>query len=254
MIGHMKTRNLNPLISCFGFMVWFLFSAVFIACEDEKEADPEIQTGTMTDIDGNVYKTVYINGKWWMAENLNVKTYRDGTPIQNLVDDNDWNSAQDGYAVHPGASSTEMGLLYNWAAVSNPAGLAPSGWHIATDDEWKQLEASLGMESSAVNKTGWRGSTEGDALKQTGITNWYRNDPVWATNSSGFSALAGSCRLYNGQFGDPGVRYTGFWWTSTTSNNDTSKAWYRYLDYKSSAVFRQYVSKQYGLSVRCVKD
>ena len=249
----MATPKLHRSITYSLLFTWLSMAILFVACEEDKDPAPEIQTGSMTDIDGNVYKTVYINGKWWMAENLRVKTYRDGTPVQQLVAVNDWNSYQDGYAVHPAASS-DMGFLYNWTAVSNPAGLAPAGWHIATDDEWKNMESSLGMESSAVSKTGWRGSTEGDALKQTGIANWFRNDPVWATNSSGFSALAGSCRLYNGQYGDPGVRYTGFWWTSTTNNNDTTKAWYRYLDYKSSAVFRQYVSKRYGFSVRCVKN
>lgn len=226
---------------------------MFQSCKDDPEITPALQTGTVTDNDGNVYKTVLINGKWWMAENLKVRTYRNGSPVPLLEDNTSWDTDNDGYSVHPGAT-VAMGLLYNWAAVTHPAGLAPAGWHIATDEEWKNMEASLGMEASAVNKTGWRGTTEGDALKQTGIPNWYRYDPVWATNSSGFSALAGSCRIQNGQYGDPGPRYTGFWWTSTASVSDTSAAWYRYLDYKSSAVFRQYVSKRYGCSIRCVKD
>ena len=110
------------------------------------------------------------------------------------------------------------------------------------------------MESSEITKTGWRGSAEGDALKAEGTDNWNRFDPVWATNSSGFTALSGSCRLYNGKFGYPGRLYTGFWWTASENIADNSKAWYRYLDYKTSEVFRQYLQKEYGMSVRCVKD
>ena len=68
----MITQSLSSGLRYYGLIVLFIFSAFFVACEEDKEADPEIQTGTMTDIDGNVYKTVYINGKWWMADNLNV--------------------------------------------------------------------------------------------------------------------------------------------------------------------------------------
>lgn len=231
----------------------FLCLTSFFACKKEKEEAPEIQYGSMTDIDGNIYRTVNINGKWWMVENLKVKTYRNGLPVANLVEDSLWDSGESGWCVHP--SGTEKhGLLYNWEAVNSAAGLAPTGWHIATDQDWKDLEAYLGMESSAVSKNGWRGNDQGDQLKATGTENWYRFDPVWATNSIGFYALAGSCRLFNGQYGDPGVPYTGFWWTSTASNINTDQAYYRYLDYKSSAVFRQSFSKRYGCSVRCVRD
>lgn len=229
---------------------------LFSACEEETKDEP-IQYGTVIDIDSNVYKTVLIGGKWWMVENLRVTRYANGDPIVFVGSDPSeyaiWDSVAPAYSIHPDAT-TAMGFLYNFEAVKNPAGLAPQGWHIPTDEEWKQLESSLGMESSALAKTGWRGTSEGDALKATGTDNWNRYDPVWATNSSGFSALSGSCRLFNGEFGFPGRLYTGFWWTSTENSNDVDKAWYRYLDYKSSGVFRQYFSKRYGCSVRCVKD
>ncbi len=236
-------------------LIYFFFSLFFylVACEDKESTTPEIQYGNMSDIDGNLYKTVLIGGQWWMAENLRVKHYRNGDPVTELIEDSLWNNSYAGYSIHPDAT-TSMGLLYNFAAIQHPGILAPQGWHIATDNDWKKLEESLGMESSAIQKTGWRGSTEGDALKAEGIDNWQRYDPVWATNTSGFTALSGSCRVFSGEYGYPGRLYTGFWWTSTPSVNDVSKAWYRYLDYKSSAVFRQVVDKHYGMGVRCVKD
>ncbi|MBL0095387.1 MAG: fibrobacter succinogenes major paralogous domain-containing protein [Bacteroidetes bacterium] len=244
-------RNNSSLRFLLFFLLYFVLG--LSACKDDDETTPMLETGTMIDVDGNIYKTVLIGGKWWMAENLRVKHYRDGQAVNELVEDTTWSQGAAAYSVHPDAT-TAMGYLYNWEAVSNTAGLAPDGWHIATDEEWKQLESAVGMESSEIVKTGWRGSIEGDALKAEGTDNWNRFDPVWATNSSGFTALSGSCRLYNGKFGYPGRLYTGFWWTASENIADNSKAWYRYLDYKTSEVFRQYLQKEYGMSVRCVKD
>ena len=238
------------------FMIMLAQTLLITSCEEDEKTEP-VQYGTVMDIDSNVYKTVLIGGKWWMAENLRVEHYSNGDPItlvgQFTNDYATWDSAAPAYSIHPDAT-TLMGYLYNFEALNNPAGLAPAGWHIPTDEEWKQLESSLGMESSAIAKTGWRGTTEGDALKATGVDNWKRYDPVWATNSSGFNALSGSCRLFNGEFGYPGRLYTGFWWTATEDQTEPGKAWYRYLDYKSSAVLRQSFSKRYGCSIRCVKD
>lgn len=251
----MKNTGTHVFVFTWRLLITFCIAAFVFTLEacEEDETISEVQTGTMADIDGNVYETVLIGDKWWMAENLRVRHYRDGQDVIELLEDSVWNNQYAGYSTHPDAT-TAMGLLYNWAAVSNPAQLAPSGWHIATDEEWKEMESSLGMESSSVQKTGWRGSVEGDALKAKGIDNWERYDPVWATNSSKFSALSGSCRVVTGEYGYPGRFYTGFWWTATENVSDPSKAWYRYLDYKSSAVFRQYVDKRYGMSVRCVKN
>jgi uncharacterized protein (TIGR02145 family) len=249
-VGFGMVRSTLTLMSLFVSLIFFT------SCDEEEKSEP-IQYGTMVDIDSNVYKTVLIGGKWWMAENLRVTRYSNGDPItqvgQSAIDYPTWDSLAPAYSIHPDAT-TLMGYLYNFEALKNPAGLAPAGWHIPTDEEWKQLESSLGMESSATAKTGWRGTSEGDALKTTGVDNWNRYDPVWATNSSGFNALSGSCRLFNGEFGYPGRLYTGFWWTASENQNETDKAWYRYLDYKSSGIFRQSFSKRYGCSIRCVKD
>ena len=88
----------------------------------------------------------------------------------------------------------------------------------------------------------------------TGVDNWLQYLDVWATNESGFSALAGNCRLFNGKGGDPiGTGYMGFWW-SNTEDSSNHQVWYRHLDYKNTNVFRFYGPKTYGFSVRCVKD
>ena len=235
------------------FILLFIFCcSLFSACKD-KEEEVAIETGTVTDIDGNTYRTIKIGNQWWMAENLRTKTYRDGQPVEEINNSTSWNDTNAGFCIYPGAT-TEMGLLYNWYAVNHTSGLAPDGWHIPTDTEWKQLEEFLGMSSSASGQTGWRGSAEGDAMKASGTTVWTFYEGVWATNSSGFSAVAGSCREVNGEFGYPGIRCTGFWWTATENPAKSNKVWYRYLDYKKSSVFRQFESKRFGFSVRCVKN
>lgn len=237
-----------------GIYIFFLF-LLAVACNDKEDPVPVLETGVVTDVDGNSYKTVRIGDQWWMAENLKVKTYRNGVIVPNITDSADWVQLQSGgYCIYNNGNnqSDEPGLLYNWDAVNNTAGLAPAGWHVPTDEEWKKLEQHLGMNAAESDKSGWRGSNEGDKIKIESPQGWTQYQSVWATNESGFTALAGSCRLPNAEFGQPGLFATGFWWTG--SQTGTSDAWYRYLDYKNSNVFRSHDSKLYGFSVRCVKD
>lgn len=243
-----ENNGLHSLINGLLAFVILLVSS----CADE-EVKPVPELGSMTDIEGNTYVTVRIGNQWWMAENLRVQQYRNGDAVEEIIADTIWQQGSPGFSRHPQGSAA-TGLLYNWRAVTDPRGIAPSGWHVATDDDWKTLEKHLGMSETAAQRTGWRGEKEGDALKANGTQNWVRFDPVWADNSSGFSALAGSCRIIDGRYGDPGVRYTGFWWTSSSDPTDSLKACYRYIDYKSSRIFRQFECSQYGFSIRCVKD
>ena len=247
----MKANQLmRSLVILFSFIT---LTFAISSCEDEGPA-PVVanETSTMTDIDGNIYKTVKINGKWWMAENLKVKTFRDGTTILNGETDNSWKDTTSLYCLYNNISSAP-GLLYNSYAVLNAKGLAPQGWHIATDDEWKNLEQSQGMSAATANLFGWRGSDEAQKLKVEGAKGWVRFQDLWPTNQSGFSATAGSCRLPSGLFGDPGLKHTGFWWTATTDVT-SDELLYRYMDYKKSSILRSHCEKGYGFSVRCVKD
>jgi uncharacterized protein (TIGR02145 family) len=114
------------------------------------------------------------------------------------------------------------------------------------------------MSASESAKSGWRGTNEGDKLKTEGTTGWTQFGDVWPTNESGFTALAGGCRMFNGttianEWSTPqGLRSVGFWWTATGYSDN--EALYRYLDYKNSNVFRSSCAKTYGFSIRCVKD
>jgi len=211
------------------------------------------QANTITDIDENIYKTVKIGNQWWMAENLKVTRYRNGDAIPNVTKGSDWLSLSTGAYCNydnDGANAAIYGGLYNWYAVSDSRNIAPEGWHVPTDDEWKELEMYLGMSQSEADQIGWRGTDEGDKLKETGNTHWYIPN-IGATNESGYTGLPGGYRYIGGNF--YGLGYYAYFWSST-GGSLSNDAWFRLLNYYYSGVFRNGNDKRYGFSIRCVRD
>jgi uncharacterized protein (TIGR02145 family) len=218
---------------------------------------------TFTDIDGNVYQVVKIGDQTWMAENLKVTHYRDGTAIPNVIENIQWTNLLTGaYCEQDNDSSnvSTYGRLYNWYAVNDNRNIAPEGWHVPTDEEFKTLEKHLGMSQSEADNYSWpRGTDEGSKLKETGTIHW-QSPNTGATNESGFFALPGSYRSGDNGFFNRIGSAAHFW--SATSNDgvvDPSgnrlSAWSRYLLYNDSYISRhRYKTKRYGLSLRLVKD
>lgn len=210
-----------------------------------------IESDSVKDIDGNVYKTVTIGTQTWMAENLKTTKYNDGRDIPKVSKSNNvaWS------ALNSGAScSYHNSELYNWYAV-NTGKLAPSGWHIPTFEEWKTLALYLiangyNHDSSTTNnlvakslasQTGW----EYSSLTEGNIGNNKENN-----NKSGFSALPSGCRDFDGNF--KGYGAYGYWWTATeTESNFAVNA---SLEFQKSDLRTYPLNKLYGLSIRCVKD
>lgn len=224
------------------------------SCKKKVEKDL-YEYGTVVDVEGNEYKTVLIGDQWWMMENLKVKKYRNGLPLLNLsaADSSTWTGTVTGAYCNYENTPNNTGLLYNYYAVLSDSNLAPEGWHIATDDDWKALERFMGISEEQLNKTGWRGSQQADQLRLSGSNFWKRYDEIWSSNSTQFSAMAGGCRLPDGRWSQPlGLLYAGFWWTNTQRGQD--EACYRYMDYKSSRIFRSFDDMRYAFSIRCVKD
>jgi uncharacterized protein (TIGR02145 family) len=212
----------------------------------------ECRWGTVTDIDGNVYRTVTIGTQEWMAENLKVTHYRNGEAIPNVTDSTAWQVLSSGAYCNYDNNDNNVatyGRLYNWHAVTDSRNIAPAGWHVPTDAEWKQLEMTLAMSQAQADATGWRGSTEGGKLKESGTTHWW-NPNAGATNENGFSALPGGYRFYYGK--DHFMGFSTIYWSST--EYDTDLAWYRHLDYDRSVINHSYSSKGSGYQVRCVRD
>jgi len=113
---------------------------------------------------------------------------------------------------------TQVAVM-NWYAVNDSRNIAPAGWHVPTEEEWKQLEMHLGMSQSEVNNVELsQGTNEGDKLKETGTTHW--NSPnKGATNESHFTALPGSYRdSDNGSF--EGMGSIAFFWSATLGSSD----------------------------------
>jgi uncharacterized protein (TIGR02145 family) len=199
----------------------------------------------ITDIDGNVYRIETIGTQTWMAENLKVSRYSDGTTIPNITDNTQWLDNTTGawaYYNNDVANNAKYGKLYNWYAVSpttnGTKNVCPTGWHVPTDTEWMVLTEYLSGLSVAGGK-----------MKEVGTTSW--NSPnTGATNTSLFTGLPGGSRYNAG--GYDGIGAHGDWWSSAESS--TYSAWSRELRAESGVAYRNYINKSYGLSVRCLRD
>jgi uncharacterized protein (TIGR02145 family) len=207
----------------------------------------EVLAQTVSDIEGNVYNTVSIGTQVWMKENLKTTKFNDNTDIPLVTDENACaklsTSAYCWYNNDAATHKASYGALYNWYVVNSGYNgdkkVCPTGWHIPTDTEWTILTTYLGGESVAGGK-----------LKETGLTHWITPN-TGATNETGFTALPGGYRLYySGNFADN--RIFDEWWSSSEFN--TSSAWFRHLIYGGNGVSILGMDKRYGLSVRCLKD
>jgi len=194
-----------------------------------------------TDVENNNYTTVDIGNQTWMAENLKTTRFRNGDTIANIIDNIAWNNLTSAsYCDYNNisANSEVYGKIYNFYTVADTRKLCPVDWHLPNDTEWSVLIANLGGEYVAGKK-----------LKETTITHW-QSPNAGTTNESGFTALPGGDRGNGGAFYDNG-NY-GFWWSST--EDVSNKAWIRYMQSANSIVSRFSFGKNYGFSVRCLKD
>ena len=204
-------------------------------------------------------KTVQLGEQLWMAENLKVTHYKDGTPIPCYTfDDAAWTADTGGAcSAYIPNSNTEhgfdeigwelqYGLLYNWHAVNNAAGLAPEGWHVPTDTEWTTLEGYILSGLSIID--------DGSALADRKDL-WNPADTTLIDSSdfgaTGFNGLpAGYRNGVNGSYVNTSI--SSMLWSS--SESISTDAWYRVLAYGNSAVYRNDTDKEFGFSVRCIKD
>ncbi len=210
--------------------------------------------GRVIDYDGNEYTIVLIGSQWWLGENLKVTHYRNGDEIPNVTDNTAWsNLSTDAFAYYENdqtnVDTADFGALYNWYAVDDDRYVAPSGWHVPTDEELKSLEMYLGMSQASADSSYYRGTDEGGKLKETGYAHW-DNPNTGATNESDFTALSTGYRDSFGVFGAMGI-YAFFW---SSSENDGNTAWTRQLASDHADINRSYYGKTYGFSIRCIRD
>ncbi|MDD3740842.1 MAG: FISUMP domain-containing protein [Bacteroidales bacterium] len=207
----------------------------------------------VADIDGNLYQTVLIAGREFMAENLRTSRYNNGDTINRISDSDSWALSGSGSYCWFEDDSTAYeelyGKLYNFMSIIN-GNICPSGWHVPSDDEWAELETYLGMDNLALYESGWRGENQGGMLKQTGLENWLSPN-AGATNQSGFTALPAGYRGVDGVFQDL-ASSTYFW--SMCQTGYSSNVWIRALNNTEKGVLRDTVEFFKGASIRCVKS
>ena len=237
------------------------FLMLTASCKKGDDSNNPTSSGTVKDVDGNVYHTVIIGTQVWMVENLQTTKYRNGdligTTIPDTLDINSQISPKYQWAFGGNENNVaKYGRLYTWYAATDNRKIAPTGWHVPTDDEWTTLEDylsnNLGISGSVAKtlaaKTDWSSST----IDGTIGNNLTKN------NSSGFAALPGGYRLnlFNPIF--RGVGNSGSWWSSTDSNAQYGWQWFRSLHSTSNYVYRgnggDGGTGTAGFSVRCVKD
>jgi uncharacterized protein (TIGR02145 family) len=223
-----------------------LIIILFNECKKDN-GDTKPETGTLADIDGNIYKTIKIGNQWWMAEDLKTTKYSNGdlipttSPSSLNISGESNPKYQWDYSSVTNISTDDYGRTYTWYAVTDSRNVCPAGWHVPVEDEWIKLRDFLGGQDLAGSK-----------LKEVGITHWLRD--TGATNESGFTALPCGYRGGVSTFiGIAGLHIMGYWWSATQI--DDMSAYILILDHLSTnAYVGSNCMKYYGCCVRCVED
>lgn len=237
--------------------------------------NPNLTYGSVTDIEGNIYRTINIGAQTWFAENLKTTKYNDNTTVPFVIDNIAWRASAPGYCWYNNDASTykaNYGALYNWYAVDASSNghknLCPTSWHVPTNVEWTTLTDYL-----INNSYGYQGNRSEIGMSMAATTGWITfpqagtigNDQA-SNNSSGFSVLPGGQRVEYGTYYYIGA--VAYFWSATEVNENKSFAWHRALSNGEGYVYCDSVHfynplhdtncgrihKVYGFSVRCLKD
>ncbi len=230
----MKSRT-NISITLLGIISMLL--AFQWACKkesdpDDNNNDPGPVTGTVSDIDGNQYKTVNIGEQVWMAEDLKVTRYNDGAPIINDTS---------GYYTPDSTKSTPLSSRGNKYYHVKGSNICPAGWHLPSKQEWRDLVGFVAHDNNGIH-----GGKEATALKATG--GWIENGN--GTDDYGFTARANGVYIAK----DTTVIHVGeagYWLSSDVAY---SGPWIRYIWHYNTTVNESIGSWKNGISIRCMKD
>ena len=222
-----------------------------------------IDSTSVTDIDGNSYDYITYGDQDWTVDNAAMETYRDGTPIPEIQDQEGWGSLTTGAWCYYNNDETK-GKLYNWYAVmgihdSDPdtpnKEFAPEGWRVPSDAEWTTLENYL-----IANGYNYDGTTEGNKIAKSmaSTTDWNvstvegspGNDQS-PNNNSGFNAFPRGTRYPVSSFGNNGHR--SYFWSSTEGSVNSTSAFYRLFGKEWIYLNSENSTKQFGFSVRFVR-
>lgn len=197
--------------------------------------NPSIAYGKLQDSrDGKVYRTVNIGTQTWMAENLNWAGA--GVCYQNSVD-----------------SCSKYGRLYPWSQAmagmaGNPVvqGVCPTGWHVPSDADWKNMELAIGLAASQVEAMEWRNTADvGNNLKS--VSGWNVN---LGTDLYGFRVIPGGYYRFGVDYAGNGTG-AGFW---SATPNTAGQAYVRNFEGYLGGNYRGLHTQAHGYSVRCLRN
>lgn len=189
------------------------------------------------------YESVKIGNQIWMTKNLNVDRFRNGDLIPEVKSSEEWKKAGlEGkpawsYCYNDPKNGEIYGKLYNWFAVNDKRGLAPFTWQVPNEKEWNYLIEFLGGDAIA-----------GVKMKHT--TGWYRNNN--GNNLSGFTGVAGGYRNDEGEFIASLLDIGGYWWSSTSKNEQES--FIRFLGWNIDSIKNGNIKNSFGFSIRCIRE
>jgi len=214
----------------------------------EEEEITTSQTGTFTDTrDNKTYRWVEIGNLIWMAENLSYMPY-----ISSFKSDSGiYVYNYKGSSVDEASRTAEFqkyGCLYSWEISLQ---VCPDGWHLPSQEEWYELNRSIGMTDYQISQYDDNNKYFGNMLKST---DW----PGGNNNATLFSALPGGYHLYDyNPYSNLTSYFTGlgiaaYFWSSTMGDEVNDFPYTMNLGYYGLETF--VASKNNGFSVRCVKD
>jgi uncharacterized protein (TIGR02145 family) len=191
---------------------------------------------------------VKIGNQIWIAENLNVKNFRNGDVIPFVESDDDWEEASNNgkpaccYYENSSNNGLKYGMLYNWFALADPRIIAPVGMIIPSINDWKVL----------INNVG---GSVGNGVKLKSVDDWEKNDKykfAIGTNEFNFFGLPSGIRSYDGLF--DGLKLNCHWWCMTEDESDNEKSKSISLDSHLSNITESIQYKGSGFSIRCLKQ
>lgn len=199
----MKNQIKLPLLALFTL---FLFQC---SNNDDAPMEQQIEPETVIDADGNVYQTIQIGNQTWMLENLKTTKYNDGTPITPYTFAEhgiNWGSFNNQEAFYRWADTNDLnnvvdeelafdayGAMYNHWAVETGK-LAPTGWKIPSEADFRELEAFLTNDGNAGNEATVLKSTSGWLPSAGNGTNLYNLNFL----PNGYVAAQGTATFANG--------------------------------------------------------
>lgn len=242
-----------------------------------KEPDPEVVVTEVTDVDGHVYPVVQMGEQYWMAMNLRVSHYQDGTAIETGHNASEWAGLHAGaYTVYPheggvldgqtvaGIHADEemlaaYGALYNWHAVTDPRGLCPKGWRVFTEADWQQLiafVATQGFEGEEANalKSCRQWDSPIDSCAVETHPYWFSQGVTYGTDDFGFAALPAGMRTHSAYKNYQGLGFFAYFWTNKEKDTAHARAYYLYEGFAEVSRSQHAFNKNCAFSVRCVKD